>query len=59
MPGYSRLQLSASIGGVITQPGETVEQAVSRTDKLMYQAKNRKNMVVTEDNGGRLRRAGQ
>ena len=59
MPGYSHLQLSASIGGVITQPGETVEQAVSRADKLMYQAKNRKNMVVTEDNGGRLRRAGQ
>ena len=27
VPGYSRLQLSASIGGVITQPGETVEQA--------------------------------
>lgn len=54
MPGYSRLHLSASIGGVITQPGETVEQAVSRADKLMYQAKNRKNMVVTEDNGGRL-----
>ena len=25
VPGYSRLQLSASIGGVITQPGETVE----------------------------------
>ncbi len=37
-----RLQLSASIGGVITQPGETVEQAVSRADKLMYQAKNHK-----------------
>ena len=50
VPGYSRLRLSASIGGVITQPGETVEQAVSRADKLMYQAKNRKNMVVTEDN---------
>ena len=50
VPGYSRLQLSASIGGVMMQPGETVEQAVSRADKLMYQAKNRKNMVVTEDN---------
>ena len=50
VPGYARLQLSASIGGVITQPGETVEQAVSRADKLMYQAKNHKNMVVTEDN---------
>ena len=61
MPGYSRLQLSASIGGVITQPGETVEQAVSRADKLMYQAKNRKNMVVTEDNArdGALSAAGR
>ena len=61
MPGYSRLQLSASIGGVITQPSETVEQAVSRADKLMYQAKNRKNMVVTEDNArdGALSAAGR
>lgn len=60
VPGYSRLQLSSSIGGVITQPGETVEQAVSRADKLMYQAKNRKNMVVTEDNArdGALSAAG-
>lgn len=61
VPGYSRLHLSASIGGVITQPGETVEQAVSRADKLMYQAKNRKNMVVTEDNArdGALSAAGR
>ena len=61
VPGYSRLQLSASIGGVIMQPGETVEQAVSRADKLMYQAKNRKNMVVTEDNArdGALSAAGR
>ena len=61
VPRYSRLQLSASIGGVITQPGETVEQAVSRADKLMYQAKNRKNMVVTEDNArdGALSAAGR
>ena len=61
VPGYSRLQLSASIGGVITQPGETVEQAVSRADKLMYQSKNRKNMVVTEDNArdGALSAAGR
>ena len=34
---------------MITQPGETVEQAVSRADKLMYQAKNRKNAVVVAD----------
>ena len=42
-------------------PGETVEQAVSRADKLMYQAKNHKNMVVTEDNArdGALSAAGR
>ena len=49
VPGYSRLQLSVSIGGVMSQPEETVEHAAARADKLMYQAKNRKNMVVTED----------
>ena len=49
VPGYTRLQLSTSIGGVLTRDGETVEQAVARADKLMYQAKNRKNMVVTEE----------
>ena len=49
VPGYSRLQLSASIGGVMTRPGETMEQAMARADRLMYQAKNRKNMVVTEE----------
>ena len=49
VPGYTRLQLSTSIGGVMTRDGETVEQAVARADKLMYQAKNCKNMVVTEE----------
>ena len=32
-PGYSRLQLSASIGGVITQPGETVEQVIGHLEE--------------------------
>ena len=49
VPGYSCLQLSVSIGGVMSLPDETVEHAVGRADKLMYQAKNRKNTVVTED----------
>lgn len=49
VPGYSCLQLSVSIGGVMSQPDETVEHAVGRADKLMYQAKNHKNTVVTED----------
>ena len=48
VPGYSRLQLSVSIGGVIAS-GEPVEKAAERADMLMYQAKNRKNLVVTED----------
>lgn len=49
VPGYSCLQLSVSIGGVMSLPDETVEHAVGRADKLMYQAKNHKNTVVTED----------
>ena len=47
VPGYSQLRLSVSIGGVMTED-ETVEQAVNRADRFMYQAKQRKNMVVTE-----------
>lgn len=49
VPGYTRLQISTSIGGVMSRPGESCEQAVSRADRLMYQAKNHKNTVVTED----------
>ena len=49
IPGYSKLQLSVSIGGVISS-NESIESAVSRTDKLMYQVKTEKNMVVTEKN---------
>lgn len=37
-----------SIGGVLTDR-ETVESAVNRADRFMYQAKIQKNMVVTED----------
>lgn len=50
VPGYSRLRLSVSIGGVLSA-GSTMEEAVTRADKLMYQAKNQKNMVVTENSG--------
>ncbi len=48
IPGYTRLKLSVSIGGVIAK-NETVEGAVARADKLMYQAKNEKDMVVTRN----------
>ena len=50
VPGYTQLHLSVSIGGVLTD-NETVESAVGRADSLMYQAKNRKNMTVTEKSG--------
>lgn len=48
VPGYSRIQMSASIGGVVAA-NETVENAFDRADKLMYQAKMKKNMVITEN----------
>lgn len=47
VPTYSRLQLSASSGGVMSA-GRTVEETVMEADKFMYLAKNRKNTVVTE-----------
>lgn len=47
IPGYSRLQMSVSIGGVMFREG-TIEDAVLRADRLMYQAKATKNSVVTE-----------
>lgn len=50
VPGYTKLCLSVSIGGVLAD-GETIESAVGRADGLMYQAKNRKNMTVTEKLG--------
>ena len=47
VPGYTNLHLSVSVGGVLSEASESVEDAATRADKLMYQAKNRKNMVVT------------
>lgn len=50
VPGYARLRLTVSIGGVLAD-NETIESAVARADGLIYQAKNRKNMIVTEKSG--------
>lgn len=47
VPGYSKMRLSVSIGGVLTRD-ETIGEAAMRADQLMYLAKQRKNMVVTE-----------
>ncbi len=44
---YPGVRLSVSIGGVIAD-NETADEAVVRADKLMYSAKNVKNMVVTD-----------
>ena len=53
VPGYPKLHLSASIGGVLSA-GMTVEKAVCEADKLMYQAKQKKNTVVTEYDSPKL-----
>lgn len=47
VPGYSNIRLSASVGGVFSE-GNSLEEAVSKADKLMYQAKAKKDTVVTE-----------
>ena len=48
VPGYPKLKLSVSIGGVISG-GQPIEKAAEKADKLMYKAKIKKNMVVTEN----------
>lgn len=47
VPGYSQLQVSVSIGGVLSTHG-TIEDAIHKADQCMYQAKTSKNVVVTE-----------
>ena len=55
VPGYSQINLTVSIGGTLSS-GDSVEDAIVRADQYMYQAKLRKNMVVTPDtvSGGNL-----
>ncbi len=48
--GFGRLQVSVSIGAVVTDGTETIESAANRADKLMYLGKNRKNKVITDWN---------
>lgn len=48
VPGYPELKLSVSIGCVVSD-GRPIEYAIDKADKLMYKAKIRKNMVVTEN----------
>lgn len=46
IPGFNRLKLSVSIGGVMFNHGR-LEEAVTKADRLMYMAKGHKNIVVT------------
>ena len=47
IPECSRLKLTASIGGVISEDGK-INEAIAKADQLMYKAKDRKAQVVTE-----------
>lgn len=57
IPGYTKLQISISVGGTLCQ-NEKIDAAVTRADHLMYQAKNNKNIVVTEQEESRLKQSG-
>ena len=48
VPDYPRIHLSVSIGGTFCE-NASLEDAIHRADALMYQAKNKKNMVVTSE----------
>ena len=46
VPGYSHFRISLSIGGTIQSLADPMENIVRRADRLMYQAKCRKNAVM-------------
>ena len=54
VPGYSHFRLSLSIGGTMQAITDPMENAVRRADRLMYQAKCRKNAVMVEVPGHNL-----
>ena len=54
VPGYSHFRLSLSIGGTMQAITDPMENAVRRADRLMYQAKCRKNAVMVEVPGHSL-----
>ena len=51
IPGYSHLHLSTSIGGVIQTSADSMDTAFRKADKLMYEAKERKNAGISNDPG--------
>ena len=54
VPGYSHFRISLSIGGTIQTITDPLESIVRRADRLMYQAKCRKNAVMVEVPGQSL-----
>ena len=54
VPGYSHFRISLSIGGTIQTITDPLENVVRRADRLMYQAKCRKNAVMVEVPGQSL-----
>ena len=54
VPGYPHFRLSLSIGGTMQAITDSMENAVRRADRLMYQAKGRKNAVTVEVPGHSL-----
>ena len=48
VPGYSHFRISLSIGGTMQSITDPMENVVRRADRLMYQAKCRKNAVTVE-----------
>lgn len=47
IPNCSRLKLTASIGGMISEDGQ-IDEAIAKADQLMYKAKDHKAQVITE-----------
>ncbi len=47
IPNCSRLKLTASIGGGISEDGQ-IDEAIAKADQLMYKAKDHKAQVITE-----------
>ena len=54
VPGYSHFRISLSIGGTMQTITDPLESIVRRADRLMYQAKCRKNAVMVEVPGHSL-----
>ena len=54
VPGYSHFRISLSIGGTMQTITDPLENIVRRADRLMYQAKCRKNAVMVEVPGHHL-----